>query len=71
MGYSFLLRLNIIVIFLSGIRTPLHAILGLLNPEDPGVPAPVVGSSPTLATALYKLIYTLVSTPDTSEPTLR
>jgi len=56
---------------IAGIRTPLHAILGLLNPEDPGVPAPVVGSSPTLATALYKLIYTLVSTPDTSEPTLR
>lgn len=54
-----------------GIRTPLHAILMLLEPLEPGVPAALVSSAPVLATALYKLLYTLVSTPDTSEPTLR
>lgn len=55
----------------AGIRTPLHAVLGLLTPEDPGVPAAVVSSSPVLATSLYKLTYTLVSNPETSDPTLR
>jgi len=56
---------------IAGIRTPLHAILGLLSPEEPGVPAAIVSTAPALSTAMYKLIYTMVATPDTSDPILR
>ena len=52
-------------------RTPLHAILGLLTPQDHGVPAALLQQHPSLATALYTLIYSLVSNAETYEPTLR
>jgi len=54
-----------------GVRTPLHAILALLTPAEPGVPTPNLASSPQLVTACYRLIFSLVSNPTTSDPTLR
>ena len=56
---------------IAGIRTPLHAILSMLAPSEPGIPTSCLASSPHLVTACYKLIYTLVSSPVTSEPVLR
>jgi len=54
-----------------GVRTPLHTILSLLSPAEPGVPTPTLVTNPQLVTASYRLIFTLVSHPLTSEPTLR
>ena len=56
---------------IAGIRTPLHALLSLLTPSEPGVPTSNMRSSPHLVTACYKLLYTLVSSPVSSEPVLR
>ena len=54
-----------------GVRNPLHAVLGLLTPPEPGTPSPTLFRAPHLATAAYQLLFTLVSSPVTSEPTLR
>ena len=54
-----------------GVRTPLHAVLSLLAPSEPGVPTPNLATNPQLVTASYRLIFTLISNPITSEPTLR
>jgi len=54
-----------------GVRTPLHSVISLLTPAEPGVPTPNLASSPQLVTACYRLIFTLVSNPTTSDPTLR
>ena len=56
---------------IAGIRTALHAILSLVAPAEPGVPTSSLSTSPHLVTACYKLVYTLVSSPLTSEPVLR
>jgi len=55
----------------TGVRTPLHALLTLLAPAAPGVPPPTAASAPSLLTAAYQLVFTLVSSPTTSEPVLR
>ena len=55
----------------TGVRTPLHALLALLAPDQPGVPPALATSAPSLLTAAYKLVFTLVSSPTTSEPILR
>lgn len=54
-----------------GVRTPLHTILSLLAPSEPGVPTPTMVTNPMLVTASYRLIFTLISLPITSDPTLR
>jgi len=54
-----------------GVRTPFHAILGLLTPSEPGTPSPTLSRAPHFSTAAYKLIFTLSSNPITSDPTLR
>ena len=55
----------------TGVRTPLHALLALLAPDQPGVPPALATSAPSLLTAAYRLVFTLVSSPTTSEPILR
>jgi nuclear pore complex protein Nup205 len=55
----------------AGIRTPLHAVIDLLTPGEPGTPAVVISRAPHLATAMYHLIFMLVSNPETSETVLR
>merc|ERR1719234_749182 len=56
----------------TGVRTPLHALLALLAPDQPGnLPPALATSAPSLLTAAYKLIFTLASSPQTSEPILR
>lgn len=55
----------------TGVRTPLHALLTLLAPAAPGVPPPAATTAPSLLTAAYQLVFTLVSSPTTSEPVLR
>ena len=55
----------------TGVRTPLHALLSLLASPQPGLPPPASFSAPSLLTAAYRLVFTLVSTPATSEPALR
>ena len=54
-----------------GIRTPFHAIVGLLTTAEPGMPAAVIARAPQLATAMFQLIFLLVSNPETAEPVLR
>jgi len=56
---------------IAGIRTPFHSILGLLTPQEPGVPSALLYRQPALATALYTLINSLVSNAETYEPVLR
>ena len=55
----------------AGIRTPLHAIVDLLSPTEPGSPAAVILAAPQLASAMFHLIFMLVSNPETAEPVLR
>ena len=56
---------------IAGIRTPLHAILSLLSPAEHGTPTTTLASCPHLVTASYRLLFTLISSPVTSEPVLR
>ena len=56
---------------ISGLRTPLHAILSLLAPPEHGSPTPLLSSSPHLVTACHRLLFTLISSPVSSEPCLR
>ena len=57
---------------LGAIRTPLHAVLGILRPEaGGGNPAASLTSRPKLCEAAYRLLYVLAANPQTSEPTLR
>ena len=56
---------------ISGLRTPLHAILSLLAPAEHGSPTPLLASSPHLVTACHRLLFTLISSPVSSEPCLR
>merc|ERR1719450_1761725 len=56
---------------IAGIRTPLHAILSLLSPAEYGTPTMTLQTSPHLVTACYRLLFTLISSPVTSEPVLR
>ena len=56
---------------IAGIRTPLHAILSLLSPAEHGTPTTTLASCPHLVTASYRLLFTMISSPVTSEPVLR
>ena len=56
---------------IAGIRSPLHTILSLLTPAEHGTPTLTLTTSPHLVTASYRLLYTLVSSPVSSEPVLR
>jgi len=54
-----------------GVRTPLHAILSLLDPAELGQPTPILTRSPHLVTAAFRLLFTLVYHPLTSDMVLR
>ncbi|XP_040581995.1 nuclear pore complex protein Nup205 [Lepeophtheirus salmonis] len=56
---------------LGSIRTPFHALLGILRPPEPRVPPLALFTNPHLCETAYKLIYSLASNHVTSEPTLR
>ncbi len=56
---------------LGAVRSPFHAILGLLRPSSNGEMAPAFERTPNLAVASLKLIYHLCSNMATSEVTLR
>ena len=55
----------------NGVRTPLHAVLGLLAGAEAGCPAPLTTSRPRLAVACYQLVASLAAHPTTAQPTLR